>query len=326
MKYEDAAAFRQALLSRLRSVVSSTGIPFERLRKRLVFERLLARLLKVAPKRWALKGALALDFRFQSRARTTKDADLIGTRNVEEATEDLIAVQTVDLQDHFAFVVRRSRETDPNHPEPSVSFHVTAQVAGLVFDEATIDVEAQGSFDWEPDVVTSDLLAFAGLEPVAIPVIPLEVQVAEKLHAYTRTYGKRQRASARVKDLIDLALIVETAALDAGSLRAALDCVFTRRATHTLPATLPPPPADWSTPYRAMAKQVGVNPDPAIRTPRGRSLPGSGDERPSRRTLGSIRPYLEDSGSLRGTPLNPYWSGRWDLNPRPSAWEAATLD
>lgn len=69
MRYDDAAAFRQALLARLRNIASSTGIPFERLRKRVVFERLLARLLKVAPDRWALKGALALDFRFQFRVR-----------------------------------------------------------------------------------------------------------------------------------------------------------------------------------------------------------------------------------------------------------------
>ena len=47
-----------------------------RLRKEVAFDRLLARLLVVAPGRWVLKGGLALDFRFGERARTTRDIDL----------------------------------------------------------------------------------------------------------------------------------------------------------------------------------------------------------------------------------------------------------
>lgn len=62
MRYGSAVAFRRALLDRLRTAAVQEGIPFERLRKRVVFERLLARLLKAAPNRWVLKGALALDF------------------------------------------------------------------------------------------------------------------------------------------------------------------------------------------------------------------------------------------------------------------------
>lgn len=263
MKYRDAATFRQALLARLRTLSGSAGIPFERLRKRLVFERLVARLLAVAPGRWALREALALDFRFRFQARATKDADLVGPDDVEAATDDLIAAQTCDLGDHFVFAMRRIQEGDPSQPEPTISFHVTAQVAGAVFDEATVDVGFRDTTEWEPETVASDLLAFAGIEPTRIPVIPLEVQVAEKVHAYTRKYGRYQRASTRVKDLIDLVLIVSTATLDAHRLRVALDGVFTRRATHLLPSALPSPSADWSRPYGAMAQQIDVDPDPA---------------------------------------------------------------
>ena len=55
--------------------VHERGISLTRLRKEVVFDRLLARLLRVAPHRWLLKGALALDFRLEERARTTMDLD-----------------------------------------------------------------------------------------------------------------------------------------------------------------------------------------------------------------------------------------------------------
>lgn len=49
MRYGSAVAFRRALLDRLRTAAAQEGIPFERLRKRVVFERLLTRLLKWRP-------------------------------------------------------------------------------------------------------------------------------------------------------------------------------------------------------------------------------------------------------------------------------------
>jgi len=52
------------------------GVPIQRIRKAVLFERLLARLQLVAPDRWLLKGALALDFRFGAGARATNDMDL----------------------------------------------------------------------------------------------------------------------------------------------------------------------------------------------------------------------------------------------------------
>lgn len=63
MKYARPSAFRQALLSRLLQMAGELDTPAEYLRKRVVFERLLARLLTIAPNRWVLKGALALDLR-----------------------------------------------------------------------------------------------------------------------------------------------------------------------------------------------------------------------------------------------------------------------
>lgn len=63
MRYETAAAFRMALDQRLKGEADKTGLSLARLRKRVAFELFLRRLAVVAPNRWVLKGALALDFR-----------------------------------------------------------------------------------------------------------------------------------------------------------------------------------------------------------------------------------------------------------------------
>lgn len=75
MRYASANAFRTALETRLCTQAQETGLPLVRLRKAVVFDWILARLLIAAEGRWILKGGLALDYRFGSRTRTTKDDD-----------------------------------------------------------------------------------------------------------------------------------------------------------------------------------------------------------------------------------------------------------
>lgn len=105
-----------------------------------------------------------------------------------------------------------------------------------------------------------DLLEFAGIKPIEVPVLPLEQHIAEKVHAYTRTYSGG-RVSSRVKDLVDIVLVKQLMVLDASRLRLALVGVFEKRRQHQLPGRLPPPPRDWVVPYRKMAAEVGINSD-----------------------------------------------------------------
>ena len=44
----------------------------------------------------------------------------------------------------------------------------------------------------------------ADIEPIVAPTLPLELQVAEKVHVYTRNYGDSGATSTRVKDLIEV--------------------------------------------------------------------------------------------------------------------------
>ena len=105
MKYDTAEAFRAALDQRIRNEATTTKLPVMRLRKRVAFERFLARLAIADPENWVLKGAFALELRLGVRTRTTKDIDLAGADDEQTATTRLIAAQAIDLHDHFNFDV-----------------------------------------------------------------------------------------------------------------------------------------------------------------------------------------------------------------------------
>ena len=62
------------------------------------------------------------------------------------------------MPDYFTFAVRRRREVAPDWPEPTVSFHLTAEVGGEVFDEAIIDVGFGEAGGWQRETVTSHLM------------------------------------------------------------------------------------------------------------------------------------------------------------------------
>ncbi len=72
-----------------------------------------------------------------------------------------------------------------------------------MFMKVSIDVGFADPWLGDADVLeTSEVLAFAGVAPVTVKAISVEQHIAEKVHAYTKSYGSRQ--NSRVKDLVDL--------------------------------------------------------------------------------------------------------------------------
>jgi len=264
MKYATPGAFRTALERRLLTMAHEADLPIVRLRKLVVFERLLARLLVVAPDRWLLKGALALDLRLGARSRTTKDMDLARDGDEEAATTDLLAVQAIDLGDYFTFAIERTGRLDAAIEGAAVRYHVAAALDGRPFEDVIIDIGFADAIATAPETLRGpDLLRFAAIDPIAVPAVPIAQHVAEKVHAYTRMYAGDRRSS-RVKDLIDLVLIRSAIAFEAGRVQGALHATFAGRGTHPLPAALPLPPADWGPAYRRLAHEVGLDPDVRI--------------------------------------------------------------
>ena len=137
MKYATAAAFRQALEDRLKTEAERTGLGLARLRKRVAFELFLRRLVAVAPDRWVLKGALALDFRFHATSRPTRDMDLGRADDEDAAVEDFVAAQELVLDDFFTFAARRTDDLDDADDFRAIRFHITSLAASSISSSST---------------------------------------------------------------------------------------------------------------------------------------------------------------------------------------------
>lgn len=263
MRYGSATAFRQALEQRLRTLAAGDGARLARDRKCVAFDRLLARLVEAAPERWLLKGGFALDLRLSNRARTTRDVDIDWQAAEDELFDALIDAAALETGDFFAFQIERTG-TPPDRLGGSHRFRAAADLAGRQFETFLLDVGLPSDPAVGHDLLTTpDLLAFAGIDPVDVPAVPLERQIAEKLHALSRRYGNDQ-PSSRARDLIDIVLMSELASFELERLGEAIVRVFDARATPHLPASLPAPPREWAIPYRALAEEIGLDPDLSV--------------------------------------------------------------
>ncbi len=249
-----------SLNHRLRNLAAQEGVPPQRVRNRYVFQRVLARLAR--DPRWVLKGGFSLELRLGLAARTTKDLDLLRWEasglSADDLQDLLDEALEVDLGDDCTFNVRRPRQVRAEDEMPSTwRVVVDVQVARSPFETATIDVVTS------PVELTTGVDAVAvrpvlGGEPFLVRSVDLQRHAAEKTHAYARIYA-HDRPSSRVKDLVDLALLVEQELLEAAAYARAVSDVFTERDASTPPPELPDPPGDWAAPFAAMATDIGLD-------------------------------------------------------------------
>ena len=262
MAYDSPAALRTALEQRLQSEAQATGIALNRLRRRVVFERIVFRIDVAEPGRWVVKGGMALEVRMPDRARTTKDLDL-GLRDdsvdAAELRDRLIDALAADPDgDGFTFAVGPATELGADEAgRSSLRFSVQASLAGKQFDGLKLDV-APREEELEPTerVTLTSRLSFAGIGARSVELIDVDRHAAEKVHAFTRAYG--DRPSSRVRDVVDLVLLIENELLDIDRTIEALQTVFAQRATHELPQSLPDPPSFWTDQYAALVTELTV--------------------------------------------------------------------
>jgi len=265
-QYNNPDAFRQALQARLRTAASERGLSVQDLQLKLLIERLLARLFHHDDPPWILKGGFAMELRYRPHARTTKDVDLtIRHSDARELAERLSAIRrqlqdsaSLDLGDHLEFRIASAKRLLPGAPQGGASFPVEALLAGKTFGRFHIDVGFGDPVGGEPEVVIGDdMLDFAEIPPARALVLPKAQQFAEKFHAYTCVWNDRE--NTRVKDLVDMILLIERGELDARQVRRDLAETFARRNTHERPEVLMPPPESWAAEFPPMAKQAGLS-------------------------------------------------------------------
>lgn len=262
-QYQTATAFRRALEDRLKNMAESGGVPLDRLRRRVSFDRLLARLFDRSKQPlWLLKGGYALELRFQNIARATKDIDF-SIPKMKEATKEKIhellqKEVKKDIQDWFEFLIGTPMADLDQAVYGGWRYPVTARVDNRKFSEFHLDVGVGDALISEPEwQKCPELLSFAGIEPVTVALLPRDQQFAEKVHSYT--YPREIREFSRTKDLVDIVLLIDQGLPEKQQVVKAIQATFDRRVSHTLPQTLLPPPTINTTSYNAMAIQCGVS-------------------------------------------------------------------
>ena len=268
-KFASAAAFRVALEDRLKRLAQEEGIDLQRLRRQAAFDRLLCRLFENPDGPWLLKGGYAMELRLRT-ARTTRDMDLALKQlpipnldwdaNASTVLEALREVGLLDLGDFFTFVFGDAVQDLDAAPYGGARFPVDTRLAGRSFVKFHLDVST-GDVLREPYESLSgrDWLGFAGVASTGFRAVSPEEQFAEKLHAYT--LPRVGRENTRVKDLVDLVLLIERTTMNAARLPKAIRETFQRRKTHEIPPALASPPASWSKPFAELAFECGLAPN-----------------------------------------------------------------
>ncbi len=183
---------------------------------------------------FVVKGGSALELRYESQARATRDIDLEFTGTLDEI-HDAVAACVDTGWSGFS-----GRVLDPQPlsiPWGSVAGQrLTVRLTYLGRPFASIPLEVVTKRSSEVEYVHSLRLDSVGLpSPGPIPCLSLPYQVAEKLHACTDPLDG-ERANDRVSDLMDLILIEELSPeLDLSNTKRACVAVFTDRSTHPWP-------------------------------------------------------------------------------------------
>lgn len=266
-KYTTASSMRIALEDRLNSLARGSGSDIMRIRRHVAFDRFLERLFYEQKEKIILKGGYALELHINN-TRTTKDIDIsfngdlngIWTNkhksNPVALHEFIQNLASIDTGDYFEFVIGKASLDLENAPYGGYRFPVEARMTGRLFIRFEIDFAAGDAWIEPHDTVKlHDWFEFASIPAAYIPVITQEQQFAEKIHAYTLP---RTTPNSRVKDIVDIILLMEKGNLKIDPLKDALLRTFQKRNTHPVQVDLPDPPELWEKPFRKMADMCGI--------------------------------------------------------------------
>jgi len=260
--YETAQALRMALEQRLLSRSTETKVSLERLRRRVLFERIVSRLHAAEPGRWVLKGGMALEVRLQDEARLTKDIDL-GLRgdvaDAEELRERLVEALATGVDgDDFTLIVGPVKQLmEDDGGRLTWRAKVAAELAGRPFGAVQVDVSPRShELDATDLVPVPNSLDFAGVLAPLVEIVDVNRHAAEKFHGMLKDYGERE--NTRVRDLADLVILAEHELLEPSALAAAVRLVWSERDGMSPPATLPSLPPSWPGRYERLVAEHDV--------------------------------------------------------------------
>jgi hypothetical protein len=175
----------------------------------------------------------------------------------EQLLETLQTAAAMDAGDFFVYEIGEPVMDLDGAPYGGSRHPVECRLDGRLFARFHLDI-GMGDIQREPCEWTEprDRLGFAGIPAGRFPSISREEHFAQKIHAYTVPRG--DRANTRVKDLIDLVLLMDSETLDLDRLRRDMAATFARRNSHALPDSLEPPPDFWEPVFVKLAAECGI--------------------------------------------------------------------
>lgn len=265
-KFKSSTDFRKSLEARLQGLATKTGVDLQRLRRKVAFDRFLARIFSQEKPGFYLKGGYAMELRI-AHARATKDIDLTSVLRAKNESEllsalilnDLRLLARQDLNDHFIYEVGEAQIDLENAPYGGSRYPVAALLDKKIFVRFHLDVGADFLLDQVETIQGNNWLEFCAISAPIIPMISVEQQFAEKLHTYTLPRG--DRVNSRAKDLIDMVLLLNMRSPRPDAMIQAVQKVFKKRDTHPLPQKLEKPPTEWKIQFTAMAAECGLSQD-----------------------------------------------------------------
>ncbi|MGV0741456.1 nucleotidyl transferase AbiEii/AbiGii toxin family protein [Mycolicibacterium sp. XJ870] len=253
---------RASLDARLIATAAALRIDPGRLRRRLVFQRILRRI--GSAENWVLKGGYLLETRLSHGFRATRDLDFVSDLAADSAalTRELERALGSDADgDYFTFRVGRAKPlTDDSAGRGGWKVSIEALLDNRTFDRVRIDVmdRLEETFGGREVLAIAAPVDGLGLADADVQSIDIAQHAAEKLHSLTKIYSG-VRVSTRAKDLVDLALMLDAGLLPDRRLSERLVTVFASRDSRPPPDNLQTPPASWSSDFTTVAAGTPVS-------------------------------------------------------------------
>jgi predicted nucleotidyltransferase component of viral defense system len=223
--------------ARLLNVAKAQGADFNQVLVRFALERILYRLSQSKhADHFLLKGALLFTLWYDMPHRTTRDADLLGfgPSDLESIAQTFRDIASVKVEDGIVF--------DP----ASVSVEEIRKDAGYAGARVLITGEiAKARCKTQIDIGFGDAVTpgpvhavypvlIADLPAPRLRTYPVYTVISEKLHAIALL----GMTNSRLKDYLDLWVLLDREALNANTLARAIAATFIRRGM-PVPAVLP---------------------------------------------------------------------------------------
>lgn len=223
--------------ARLLNVAKVQGVDFNQVLVRFALERILYRLSQSEhADHYLLKGALLFTLWYDMPHRTTRDADLLGfgASDLESEAQTFRDIASVAVDDGIVFdpdsVAAEEIRKDAGYAGARIliSGELAKARCKTQIDIGFGDAVTPGPVDATYPVLLADLPA------PRLRTYPVYTVVAEKLHAIALL----GMTNSRLKDYLDLSVLLDREALDTDLLAQAIKATFERRGM-AVPAELP---------------------------------------------------------------------------------------